>query len=212
MSIIKLAIVDDHQIVIDGLKLLLRDKKRFEIVAEATKAKDMLELIKQAAPDVLITDIMMPGMDGFEFSLKIRTEFPHIKILALSMSEDGHMIAKMIEQVKINGYIPKASGREELINAIESIAENTQYFAPQIIEQYEYYKKIKSDSEHFHLTTRELEIIECMIKHLSNKEIAQKLFISERTVETHRKNIFRKTNTKGVGTLIEFIKKHKIFG
>ena len=212
MSIIKLAIVDDHQIVIDGLKLLLRDKKKFEIVAEATTAGEMLGLISQAAPDILITDIMMPVMDGFELSLKVRSEFPQIKILALSMSEDGHLIAKMIEKAKINGYIPKASGKQELIRAIESIIENVQYFAPQIIEQYEYYKKIKTDSELFHLTARELEIIDCMVKHLSNKEIAQKLFISERTVETHRKNIFRKTNTKGVGTLIEFIKKHKIFG
>src|SRR5580700_1693743 len=110
MSIIKLAIVDDHQIVIDGLKLLLRDKKRFEITAEATKASDILELIKKTPPDVLITDIMMPGMDGFDLSVRVRSEFPRIKILALSMSEDGHLIAKMIEKVKIDGYIPKASG------------------------------------------------------------------------------------------------------
>ena len=211
MSIIKLAIVDDHQIVIDGLKLLLRDKKKFEIVAEATNARDMLALIRRAAPEVLITDIMMPGMDGFELSLQVRADFPHIRILALSMSEDGHLIAKMIEQARINGYIPKASGRQELIRAIESIVNNERYFAPQILEQYEYYKKIRSDSEVFHLTARELEIINCMTKHLSNKEIAQKLFISERTVETHRKNIFRKTNTKGVGTLIEFVKTHKLF-
>jgi DNA-binding NarL/FixJ family response regulator len=209
-SVIKLAIVDDHQIVIDGLKLLLQDKKKFEIVAEATSAKNMLALLAMYPTDVLITDIMMPGMDGCELSLKVKSDNPEIKILALSMSEDGFMIAKMIEQAKIDGYIPKASGKQELINAIELIIKGEEYFAPQIIDQYESYKKIKSDSEIFHLTTRELQIIDCMIKHLSNKEIAGKLFISERTVETHRKNIFRKTNTKGVGTLAEFVKAHNL--
>jgi len=210
LSLIKLAIADDHQIVIDGLRLLLKGKKNFDIVAESNSAKDMLELLQKKQVDVLITDIMMQGMDGSELSVKAKLQNPSIKILALSMSEDGYMITKMIEQVKVDGYIPKASGKQELIHAIEMIAEGQSYFSPKIIQQYEVYKKIKSDSEIFNLTSRELQIIDCMIQHMSNKEIANKLFISERTVETHRKNIFRKTNTKGVGTLVEFVKTHNL--
>ncbi len=202
--------MDDHQIVIDGLKLLLNDKKKFVIVAASTSAKDMLAFLRQNPADVLITDIVMPGMDGYELSLKIKEEVPGIRVLALSMSEDGFMISRMIEEAKIDGYIPKASGKQELINAIELIVQGDQYFSPQVLEQYESYKRIKSESEIFNLTARELQVIDCMLQHLSNKEMAQKLFISERTVETHRKNIFRKTNTKGMATLIEFVKKHKL--
>jgi two-component system nitrate/nitrite response regulator NarL len=149
-------------------------------------------------------------MDGYELSIKIRNEIPAMRILALSMSEDGFMISKMIEEVKIDGYIPKASGKQELVHAIEEIVQDKQYFSPQILEQYESYKRIKSESIVFNLTARELQVIECMIQHLSNKEIAHKLFISERTVETHRKNIFRKTETKGVAPLILFVKKHNL--
>ncbi len=172
----------------------------------------MFDLLKQHLPDVLITDIMMAEMDGYELSVKVKQEIPSIKILALSMSEDGFMITKMIEQAKIDGYIPKASGKQELVNAIESIINGNEYFATQILDLYESYKKIKNESAAYNLTARELQIIDCMIQHLSNKEIATKFFISERTVETHRKNIFRKTNTKGVGTLVEFVKKHKLLG
>ena len=126
------------------------------------------------------------------------------------MSEEGGLITKMIEEAKIDGYIPKASGKQELINAITSIVNGINYFSEEVQEQYEIYKKIKTENEVLNLTNRELQIIECMIQHLSNKDIANKLFISERTVETHRKNIYRKTNTKGVATLVQFVKTHKL--
>jgi len=207
---IKLALLDDHQIVIDGLKLLLDEKKNFSIVAEATAAQQMLQLLEKIEVHVLITDIMMAGMNGYELSVLVKEKYPQIKILALSMSEEGGMITKMIEDAKVDGYIPKASGKQELVNAIQSIVNGTSYFSTQVKEQYDFYKKIKSENEDLNLTNRELQIIECIIQHLSNKEIAAKLFISERTVETHRKNIYRKTNTKGVATLVQFIKEHKL--
>lgn len=209
-TVINLAIVDDHQIIIDGLKLLLNEKSNMAIVAEATSAQEMLKLLHVRTPDVLLTDIVMPEMNGYELSLEVKKLYPSVKILALSMSEEGGLITKMIELAKIDGYIPKASGKQELINAITSIINGTPYFSEQVKEQYEAYKKIKSDNAVLNLTNRELQIIECITRHLSNKDIAQKLFISERTVETHRKNIYRKTNTKGVATLVEFAKKHKL--
>ncbi|MEP7319295.1 MAG: response regulator transcription factor [Panacibacter sp.] len=210
-NIIRIAITDDHRIVIDGLKLVLKTRKNLFVAAEATSATEMMKLLKTTPVDILLTDIMMPQMNGFELSILARREFPGIKILALSMSEDGEMIVKMIEEAKVDGYIPKASGKNELIDAIESIISGTPYFSAQILEQYEVYKKLKNDNEVFHLTTRELEIIECIMQYFSNKQIADRLFISERTVETHRKNIYRKTNTKGEAALILFVKKHKLF-
>ena len=207
---IKLALLDDHQIVIDGLRLLLQGKQDIEIVAEATTTGQMLQLLETNQVDILVTDIMMPEMNGCELSIIVKQKFPAVKILALSMSEEGAMIAKMIDEAKVDAYIPKASGKQELLNAIQLIYEGGVYYAPKIQEQYELYKKIKDENKRINLTPRELEIISCIIQHLSNREIANKLFISERTVETHRKNIYRKTNTKGVATLVQFIKEHNI--
>lgn len=210
-SVIRIAILDDHQIVIDGLKLLLQDETKFEITAEANSAEDMLQLLSQNKVDVLLTDISMPnGMSGYDLSILLKKEMSELKILALSMSEEGGMITKMIEQAQVDGYIPKASGQKELLAAIEKIAAGEKYFATDVLQQYELHKTIRSENEVLNLTVRELQIIECIIKHYSNKQIADELFISERTVETHRKNIYRKTNTKGEASLILFVKEHKI--
>lgn len=153
---------------------------------------------------------MAKGLNGFELSCKIKKELPEIKILALSMSEEGGMITKMIEVAKVEGYIPKSVGHKELLFAIEKIAAGKEYFAPSIIEQYESFKNLRTSNETINLTQRELQIIECIVKHYSNKQIATALFISERTVETHRKNIYRKTNTKGEASLIKFVSDNKI--
>jgi len=209
--VIRIAIVDDHQIVIDGLKPLLKSRKNIKVVAEATNAAAMLELLKTHPVDVLLIDLMMPGMTGFELAMELRKDATtKIKILALSMSEDGALITNMIEDAKVDGYIPKVAGKKELLEAIELLARGEKYFSKQITEQYESYKLIQTEHEKFNLTARELEIIGCIVQHLSNKEIAAKLFISGRTVETHRKNIYRKTNTKGEAALIKFVKQYKL--
>ncbi|HRH49645.1 MAG TPA: response regulator transcription factor [Panacibacter sp.] len=210
-AVIHLAILDDHQIVIDGLKLLLQDHSKFEIIAEANSAEEMLQQLRQIKVDVLLTDITMPhGISGYDLSLLLKEEIPQLKILALSMSEEGGMITKMIEQAQVDGYIPKAAGQKELLTAIEKIAAGEKYFAKDILLQYELYKAIRSENKIMNLTARELEIIKCILKHYSNKQIADELFISERTVETHRKNIYRKTETKGEASLIRFVTDHKI--
>jgi DNA-binding NarL/FixJ family response regulator len=210
-QIIHLGILDDHRIVIDGLKLLLQNSADLSITAEATSAEEMLTQLSQKKIDILLTDIAIPhGMNGFDLSVKVKKEMPHLKILALSMNEEGSMIAKMIEQANVDGYIPKAAGQKELFKAIEKIAKGEKYFSEDILRQYELYKTIRNKNEEFNLSSRELQIIECIMKHYSNKQIADELFISERTVETHRKNIYRKTNTKGEASLIQFVKERKL--
>ncbi len=209
--IIHLAILDDHQIVIDGLKLLLQANPELSIDAEANSAEEMLELLQTKKIDVILTDITMPhGMNGYEFALRVKQAMPQIKILALSMSEEGGMITKMIEVAKVDGYIPKSAGQQELLTAIKEISLGAKYFSTDALQQYEAYKNIKNENQELNLTPRELEIIQCLVKHYSNKQIADTLFISERTVETHRKNIYRKTQTKGEASLIQFVKEHDI--
>jgi DNA-binding NarL/FixJ family response regulator len=210
-QVINIAILDDHQIVIDGLKLLLQASPELHIVAEANSAEEMLEQLRTKKIDIVLTDITMPhGMNGCEFALIIKKEMPQIKILVLSMSEEGGMITKMIDAVKVDGYISKAAGQEELLTAIKKISSGEKYFSADALQQYEVYKNIKSENQELNLTPRELEIIQCIIKYYSNKQIADTLFISERTVETHRKNIYRKTRTKGEASLIQFVKEHNI--
>lgn len=196
--------------MIDGLKLLLRERPNYRILAEANAAEQILEKMRMETPDVLLTDIMMPGLGGFELALQVKLEFPGVKILALSMNEDGAMIARMIDEAKIDGFIPKASGQQELISAIEQLKKGGTYFSAGIMQQYESYVIMKTENKVLNLTNREMDIIECILQHYSNKQIAGKLFISERTVETHRKNIYRKTNTKGEASLIKFVKEHKL--
>ncbi len=209
-KIIKIAIVDDHQIVIDGLKLLLKDKKNFEIVLENTNGLKMLEDIKTVEVDVLLTDVMMPVIDGYELSLLVRESNPTIKIVALSMNSDGVFVDKMIAKASINGYLLKTINKDELIQAIESIAAGMDYFSEDIVKELHQFEKLKKENLQIHLTAREIEIIQCIAQNFTNKDIATKLFISERTVETHRKNIFRKTNTHTAISLLEFVKKQKI--
>ncbi len=209
--IIRLALVDDHQIVIDGLKLLLKDHKQIQVAAESVSGEEMLQILTGEKIDVLLTDITMPGgMSGYDLTIRLKKEIPSLKILALSMNEDGALISRMIDQAGVDGYIPKTAGQQELLKAIMLVASGEKYFSPSILHQYEIYQQIRNENKEINLTARELDIITCILKHYSNKQIADELFISERTVETHRKNIYRKTNTKGEASLIQFVKEHRI--
>ena len=210
LIMIKIGIVDDHQIVIDGLRLLLSNNKNFKIVAESTSGAAILEIMKSTNMDILMVDVMMPEMDGYQLAVLARRQIPGLKILALSMNSEGYYIDKMIEHAQINGYLLKTTGKNELINTIETIAAGNDYFPDDILLELNSFRKLKKENELINITARELEIISCIANNLTNKQIADQLFISERTVETHRKNIFRKTDTHSVLSLLDFLKKQKI--
>lgn len=210
MKKIKIAITDDHQIVIDGIKSLLEDHNEFVIVACTTSPKEMLHILTEKQVDILLTDIMMPEMSGQQLAKKVKELYPGIKILALSMSGQGEIVNEMINDADIAGYVLKNIGKEELTKAITKIAGGGIYFSEQVLEELQKYSNVKKENEETHLTQRELEIISLIEKELSNKEIADKLFISERTVETHRKNIFRKTKTNSVIGLVKYAYEHKL--
>ncbi|MEP6847059.1 MAG: response regulator transcription factor [Panacibacter sp.] len=160
--------------------------------------------------DILLTDIMMPEMNGQQLSKAVKKQFPAVKILALSMSGQGEIVNEMINNADIAGYVLKNIGKEELSNPILKIAAGGIYFDEEILKELERYSNMRKQNDDAHLTKREIEIINLIEKELSNKEIADTLFISERTVETHRKNIFRKTKTNSVIGLVKYAYEHKL--
>ncbi|RYY40381.1 MAG: response regulator transcription factor [Chitinophagaceae bacterium] len=212
MRKISLAFVDDHQIVIDGLQSLLRDEPQFRFAFATNDPTEVLAKLKAEPVDVLLTDVMMPVMPGNVLAREVRTHFPDIKILALSMSGEGGLVNEMIEEASISGYVLKNIGKEELVHAIEKIADGGIYFAEEVLQEMQRSQQRRKENEAAHLTEREIEILRLIEKEYSNKQIAEQLFISERTVETHRKNIFRKTGTNSVLGLIKYAYEHRLIG
>lgn len=207
---INILIVDDHRIVIDGLKSLLEDDPTFCITATTDDATEVVGLLNTNKVDVLLTDVMMPKMTGQQLAKNVRQQFPDIKILALSMSGQGDVVNEMINDADINGYILKNISKAELAKAIIKIAGGGIYFSEEVLVELEKTSAIKKQNEDAQLTTREIEIIKLIEKEMSNKEIAENLYISERTVETHRKNIFRKSKTNSLIGLIKYAYEHKL--
>jgi len=210
MKRIKLAIVDDHQIVIDGLLSLLEGHDHFEVTCTTTDPREMVTLLETKEIDVLLTDVMMPPMNGAELAKIVRKKFPRVKILALSMSGQGDIVNSMIDDADIAGYVLKNIGKRELLTALEKIAGGGIYFSEEVLQEMTRASSRKKETEQAHLTDREVEIVRLIEKEFSNKQIAETLFISERTVETHRKNIFRKTETNGVIGLIKYAYERKL--
>lgn len=153
---------------------------------------------------------MMPEINGSQLARQVKQQFPSTRILALSMSGQGSMVSEMINDADISGYVIKNIGKNELIEAIETIAAGGVYFSDEVLVELRKLKSIQQENQNTHLTAREIEIIKLIEKELSNKQIAETLFISERTVETHRKNIFRKTQTNSVLGLIKYAYEHRL--
>lgn len=209
-SKITLALVDDHQIVIDGLLSLLKGDDRFNFAFATTHPEEVPALLKQQPVHILLTDIMMPGLPGNLLAKKVKEQFPATRILALSMSGDGDLVNEMINDADISGYVLKNIGKQELITALEKIAAGGIYFSEEVIAELQRSSERKKQNAQVHLTEREIEITRLIEKEYNNRQIAEALFISERTVETHRKNIFRKTDTNSVIGLIKYAYEHRL--
>ncbi|MCB0508380.1 MAG: response regulator transcription factor [Bacteroidetes bacterium] len=202
---IKIIIVDDHQMLIDGLKAILSTQNDIELIKSYTNGFLLLEELEHHNPDIILTDISMPEINGIELTKKIKEKFSEIKIIALSMSNEISDINKMLD-VGISGYVLKNVGNQELIDAIKKVAQGKMHFSDEVTEEMikNKHSAPKKNTEHPKLTERELQILQLIVEENSNAEIAQKLFISERTVETHRKNMIRKFNTKTIVGLIKY--------
>lgn len=215
MANIQIAITDDHQIVRDGIKILLEDEPGFDIAFEASSGKEAVKLAAKHKPDLIIMDITMPEMNGIEATESIKEKHPDIKILALTMLTEDQHIRKMIK-AGASGYILKSSGKDELIKAIHSIINGKHYFsddATQAILQELVEPTISKSTERVdaNITDRELEVLKLIVNEFTNQEIADQLYVSVRTVDSHRRNLLQKTGAKNTAGLVKFALNNNLF-
>lgn len=208
-KIIKILIADDHQMFIDGVKSLLRKEENIEFIGEVHNGVEALSFLENKKPDLLITDISMPEMDGVQLTKKVKRLYPEVKILVLSMHDDKDIISEIL-LAEAEGYILKNTGKIELTKAIEYITEGSTHYSKEVLSiMMQKVKKQHQSSEEIKvLTERELEIVKLIVQEYSTSDIAEQLFISPRTVDTHRKNIMSKTNSKTIIGLIKYAFKH----
>lgn len=205
-------IIDDHQLIIDGIRSLLQDEPDLVFAGGANSLLQALEIIEKNVVDVALVDISMPEVSGIEITKKIKEIRSSISIIALTMYEDIQMITQMIE-AGASGYIFKRTSMKEVIEAIRTASRGEKYLSNAVQAILMDSIKLRHEkpesfvSPKAKLSGRELEILNLLAQEMSNEEIAGKLFISERTVETHRRNIFTKTQTKSVVGLIKFAMK-----
>ena len=211
---ILLAIVDDHQIVIDGIKSLLHGLTNFHVVMECTKPELVPEQLKNNKVDILLTDVVMPVMNGAELAKIVRKEFPHIKILALSMSGQGDMVNQMIDDADISGYVLKNIGQKELINALEKIAGGGIYFSDEVLNEMvekkvseEELEKVKNKIEAY-VTFGEVNVLNRamnlayfeMLGNLNevNNEVEKYAAVTSTQMQQAAAKIFRKENSNTI--------------
>ncbi|NVO08802.1 MAG: response regulator transcription factor [Bacteroidales bacterium] len=203
---INVIIADDHQIVLDGLKLLLEREKDICPVGEALNGVELLAQLEKKQVDVAVIDIDMPRMNGIETTKEIRKRFPHIKVLILSMYNDNEYIKQLVE-VGASGYILKNKGKEELVSAIRKIASGSEYLGEDIIktimEEMKKPKKTLNENK-IPLTKREIEVLKLIAQGCTTPQIADKLYIAPSTVETHRRNLIDKLGVANSKELIRY--------
>lgn len=213
---IKVLLVDDHTIVRDGIKALLTGQDDITIAGEASNGRDLLSLIKTTRADIILLDISLPDYSGIELCEIVRREYPGIFVLFLSMYNTEEYIFNAIK-AGAQGYLPKNISQAELLLAIRSVSQGTEYFSESIsnVILKSYIKKAKDKepenlNQDNHLSKRELEILKLFAEGLPNPEIAERLFISTRTVESHKNHIMQKLNLKSAVDLVKFAIKHQI--
>jgi DNA-binding NarL/FixJ family response regulator len=202
----QLMLVDDHRILLEGIKSLLLAEPDFEIVAEAPDARTALQMLAHAPIDLLVTDLSLPDTHHTDFLKSVQERHQGLKTLVLSMHDEPEIIRDVMK-CGAQGYVLKRNSREELVKAIRNVLFGQTYLSPDVSLQL---LQADSKAHSSSLTEREIEIVKLIAQELSNKQIADKLFISERTVESHRKNIFRKAGAHSVVGVMKYALEHKI--
>jgi two-component system nitrate/nitrite response regulator NarL len=197
---IRLAIAEDHQSLIDGIKLLLEYEDDIEIVGTANDGEALLDLVRLKQPNVVITDIRMPKMDGIFATQKIKKELPHTKVLAFTMFDQKDAIQQMLDAGAC-GYLLKNSPLEDVLKAVRSVYKGNTFYDANIEIQSEDNSNKKTKGI---LTKRQTEILGLIAQGKTSREIADELFIGVHTVDTHRKNMARILGLKGKGELLRY--------
>ena len=205
MANINILLVDDHDIVRDGIRMLLEDEVGFGIEAEAENGEEAIDACKEHDFDLIIMDISMPGMNGIEATEKIKESSPDIKVLALTMMDEDQHIRQMIE-AGASGYILKSSDKIELVDAITTILEGKHYFSNDATQSVmmDLVKGTdeKDETDPGNITDREKEVLELIVQQHTNQEVAEKLQRSTRNVDEHRRNLLQKKGAKNTAGLV----------
>lgn len=206
MDKIKVLIVDDHPMVLEGMKSMLAQISFAALVGVAANAYEAMELLKAAMPDIVITDINMPEISGIELALKIRSEFPGVKVIAMSTFKERSYISQMIQNGAA-GYLVKSASREEIEEALLSVYEGKLYMSLDISMSATEKNELNNIPV---LSSREKEVLELIADGLTNPQIAQKLFLSMHTVDSHRKNILTKFGVNNTASLIKLAARYNM--
>jgi DNA-binding NarL/FixJ family response regulator len=201
---IRVALVDDHSLVRDGIKALLAVMAPLEVVGEAENGADAIEMVGRCQPDLLLVDISLRDMNGLELTRVLRSQYPSLKVLVLSMYDNNEYVSESV-RAGASGYVLKNSPSREIIAAIEAIASGGTFYSAEIAQ-----RLIADKSTDNELTPRESQVLYKMAQGLNNKEMARELDISVRTVETHRLSIRRKLNIDKPAALVKYAIDHGI--
>ncbi len=202
---IRLLLVDDHELFLEGIISLLDGQPNLDIIGTAANGKLALEIIRENQPDVLITDLSMPVMGGIDLVKNVKAEFPEIKILVLTMHNDRPTISEIM-MAEAEGYVLKNTDKSQLMKAINRVADGGTYYCNEVTEVLleRLMEEKKRQEIIVSLTEREREVLKLIAEEMSSEEIANELFISRRTVETHRKNMLKKTEVNTVVGLLKY--------
>lgn len=208
---IRVIVADDHKVFRDGIESILEDVDNIEVIGQAEDGREVLEKLKSVEPDVILMDISMGGANGIETTELVKKAYPQIHVLALSMHDETDYIIKMLD-AGASGYLLKDAGSDEMIKAIKTVAKGEKYYGQQVsaalIEHMTAAGKKKEKRSNIPLTNRETEVLQLITNEFTNPEIAEKLFISIRTVDTHRRNLLEKLGVKNTAGLVKYALKN----
>ena len=202
-----IVLADDHRIVRQGLRALLAAEENFKVIGEADDGREALELVRRLTPDVLVLDLMMPGLNGLEVARQLHRQTPKVAIVVLSMYDDEGFVLEALAH-GVSAYVLKDSNSSDLVQAVREVAAGRRYLSPPLsdraIETYLQLAKTGAMDKHETLTTREREVLQLSAEGHTNSEIAARLGISTRTAETHRSRLMHKLGLHTQSDLIRY--------
>lgn len=202
MNKIKVFITDDHYMVVEGIRSLMQQDDHIEFIGHASNAASCLAFLRQELPDVILMDISMPDKNGIDLCKEVKEKYPAVQILGMSTFDQNAFIKKMMEN-GASGYVLKNVNKMELSKAIQMVHKGQKYLSHAASESLKNGKK--AEAELPFITRREKEVLELIAEGFTNSEIAERLFISAGTVDTHRKSLLAKFNMKNTAQLIRFV-------
>ena len=207
MKKIRVFVTDDHYLVIEGIRSLLQNEEEIELIGYASNAASCMAFLRQDQPDVILMDISMPDKNGIELCQEVKNKYPLIQILGLSTFDQKAFVQKMMEN-GASGYVLKNATKTELSKAIHMVHKGQKYLS---IGASNALRSAKNDQASLpFITRREKEVLQLVAEGYTNSEIAEKLFVSPATVDTHRKNLLAKFNMKNSAALVRFVTQHNL--